>query len=133
HLGEQLLAKADLSAATRGLGEEWELMNVAVKPLPACHFTHSCADAAIALRRQHNIQPEEIEHVRALVPQEVIKTVCEPVQHKKRPQNSYDAQFSIPYAVASGLVRGRFGLAEQEESALRDPVVLGVAAKVDYE
>jgi len=133
HLGEQLLAEADLSAATQGLGQEWELMNVAVKPLPACHFTHSCADAAIALRREHNIQPEQIEHVRALVPQEVIKTVCEPVQHKKRPQNSYDAQFSIPYAVASGLVRGRFGLADQEESALRDPVVLGVAAQVDYE
>ncbi len=133
HLGEKLLAAADLSAATQGLGQAWEIMNVAVKPLPACHFTHACADAAMALRREHNIGPDDIEHVRALVPQEVIKTVCEPVQHKKVPQNGYDAQFSIPYAVASGLVRGHFGLADLEESALRDPVALSVAAKVDYE
>lgn len=133
HLGEKLLAAADLSAATQGLGQAWEIMNVAVKPLPACHFTHACADAAMALRREHNIGPDDIEYVRALVPQEVIKTVCEPVQHKKVPQNGYDAQFSIPYAVASGLVRGHFGLADLEESALRDPVALSVAAKVDYE
>ena len=132
HLGS-LMENADLSAATQGLGQDWELMNVAVKPLPACHFTHGCADAAMALRKQHGIRPEEIEHVRALIPEEVIKTVCEPVQHKKRPQNGYDAQFSIPYAVASGLVRGRFGLQDLEEGALRDSVVLEVASKVDYE
>ena len=30
-----------------GLGEVWEVANVAVKPLPACHFTHASADAAL--------------------------------------------------------------------------------------
>lgn len=132
HLGP-LVDNADLSAATTDLGHAWELMNVAVKPIPACHFTHACADAAMALRAKHGIRPEDIEHIRALIPQEVIKTVCEPVQHKKRPQNSYDAQFSIPYAVASSLVRGHFGLADLEDGALRDSVVLNVASKVDYE
>ena len=39
--------------ATAGLGEVWETMAVAVKPLPACHFTHACSDAALALIRQH--------------------------------------------------------------------------------
>ena len=132
YLGEQA-ANIDLNLATAGLGDVWEVANVAVKPLPACHFTHGCADAAMGLRAKHDIKPEDIEHVRALVPQEVIKTVCEPVVHKKRPQNSYDAQFSIPYAVASGLVRGRFGLADLSEEALRDENVLAIAEKVDYE
>jgi 2-methylcitrate dehydratase PrpD len=41
--------KIDPEAAARGLGEEWELLRVAIKPFPACHFTHAFADATIAL------------------------------------------------------------------------------------
>src|SRR5690625_448898 len=132
YLGKQA-DQAELSLALEGLGTEWEVANVAVKPLPACHFTHSCADAAMAIRKEHQINIDEIESVVALIPQEVIKTVCEPVEHKKRPQNSYDAQFSIPYAVASGLARGHFGLAALDEQALREPEVLALAAKVEYQ
>ncbi|MCZ7564688.1 MAG: MmgE/PrpD family protein [Burkholderiales bacterium] len=105
---------------------------MAVKPYPACHFVHGCTDAALALRAR-GVRTEDIVRIRALVPQEVVKTVCEPVANKRRPQNGYDAKFSIPYAVATGFVRGRFGLAELEEPALRDPEVLALADRVDYE
>jgi 2-methylcitrate dehydratase PrpD len=67
------------------------------------------------------------------VPAEVIKTVCEPEVHKQRPQNSYDAQFCIPYAVASSLLRGRFGLQDLVAEAYTDPAALGIASKVKYE
>jgi len=103
-----------------------------VKPYPACHFVHGCTDAALALRAR-GVRAGDIAHVRALVPQEVVKTVCEPVANKRRPANSYDAKFSIPYAVATGFVRGRFGLAELEEPALSDAEVLALADRVDYE
>lgn len=132
HLGAYF-DPANLALATEGLEDIWEVEKVAVKPLPACHFTHACADSAVALRAAHAIRPEQIAHVRALIPEEVVKTVCEPVQHKQKPQNSYDAQFSIPYAVACGLVHGRFGLAELEPDALADPTTLAVAHKVHYE
>lgn len=122
----------DLAVVTDGLGETWEVEAVAVKPLPACHFTHACADAAMAIHAGEALDPDEIESVVALVPQEVIKTVCEPRTSKIRPQNGYDAQFSIPYAVASGLLRGRFGLVDLEPDAYRDPSVLAVAEKVEH-
>lgn len=132
HLGP-LARDGDLSLATAGLGEVWELAKVNVKPLPACHFTHACADAAVALRERHGLRPEQIKSVRALVPAEVVKTVCEPVATKKRPQNSYDAQFSIPYIVATALMRGRFGLAELDDAALHDEHTLALASKVEFE
>ena len=123
----------DLEIATDGLGERWELLQVAVKPFPACHFTHACADAAIALGRDRELDPRSIRRIRALVPAEVVKTVCEPVASKRRPANAYDAQFSIPYIVASALRRGRFGLAELTEQAIADPETLALADRVDYE
>jgi len=124
---------ANLALATASLGATFELLQVAVKPYPACHFVHACADAAIHLVREEGLQAHEIERVRALVPAEVVKTVCEPVANKRRPANSYDAQFSIPYIVAAALRRGRFGLDELEDGALGDPDILALADRVDYE
>ena len=70
--------------------------------------------------------------VEALVPEEVIKTVCEPEAKKKRPANDYDAKFSVHYLIAAALMRGRLGLAELEEEALRDPQILALTDKVSY-
>jgi len=119
--------------ATAGLGSIWETMAIAVKPLPACHFTHACADAAMILARQHQFKIDDIVRIKALVPGEVVKTVCEPVANKRRPANAYDAQFSIPYLVAASLIRGRFTLAELEPEALNDEAILRVCDLVDYE
>jgi 2-methylcitrate dehydratase PrpD len=132
HLG-QYANNVDLGLATAGLRSTWEVAKVTVKPIPACHFTHACADAAAILRDRHGLRVSDIKSVRALVPAEVVKTVCEPVSTKQKPQNSYDAQFSIPYIVATALVHGTFGLQHLEDSALADPVVLALAKNVHYE
>lgn len=123
--------RAETALATAGLGEAWELMATAIKPYPACHFTHACIDAGLALRRD-GLDPARIRSITALVPEQVIKTVCEPEANKKRPANSYDAQFSVPFLVAAGLVRGRVTLAELETEALGDPAILALASKVSY-
>ena len=125
-------AQADLALATEALGRSWQIDEVAVKPIPACHFAHAAADAAAALHDKHQLAAKDIRRVRVLVPQEVVKTVCEPIANKRNPANSYDAQFSIPYIVATGLLKGRFTLAELEDKALRDAAVLNLASRVDY-
>jgi 2-methylcitrate dehydratase PrpD len=130
HLGAFADA-ADITLATAGLGSEWQIEEVSLKPMPACHFVHAAADAAAALH--HAIGSREIARVRALVPEGVVKTVCEPVANKQTPANSYDAQFSIPYVVATGLLRGRFTLDALEAAAMADPAVLALAKRVDYE
>jgi 2-methylcitrate dehydratase PrpD len=130
HLGP-LAAQCDLGAITLGLGSEWETLNVAIKPVPACHFTHACADAASALHAQWGEAP--VRRIVARVPEGVMKTVCEPIGNKRRPANAYDAQFSIPYSVATGLRFGRFTLDALQQSAYEDPRTLALAALVECE
>ena len=125
-----LAADCDLSRATAKLGEAWETMNVALKPFPACHFAHAFADAAIGLHPKIDLQ--QIDRVTALVPEEIIKTVCEPAAAKRRPVSDYDAKFSLPYIIAASLIRGHFTLVELEETALKDEQILSLAAKVEY-
>lgn len=129
HLGAELLAKADLSMVTAGLGQDWELMNVAVKPVPACHFTHAFADAASILSKDWSGAP--IRRIVARVPTGAMKAVCEPIEKKLRPANAYDAQFSVPYSVATGLRFGRFTLDALEPAAYQDAETLRIAALVE--
>ncbi|MDB5840645.1 MAG: MmgE/PrpD [Herminiimonas sp.] len=132
HLPPSEFAGCDLSLATAGFGSTWEIDNVAIKPFPACHFVHGCADAAIALH-QAGVDAASIKSIRALIPAGVVKSVAEPVAAKRRPKNDYDAKFSLPYAVASGLLRGRLGLAEMLPRAFVEPRILALMDKVDYE
>lgn len=130
HLGP-LARDCDLSLATAGLGREWEVLNVAIKPVPACHFTHACADAASLLHPHWQGAP--VRRIVARVPAGVMKTVCEPLENKRRPANAYEAQFSIPYSVATGLRLGRFTLDALEPAAYQDPQTLALAALVECE
>lgn len=140
YLGEAH-ALADLSLATIKLGDEWQTAEVAVKPIPACVFAHAATDAATMLHRRwlgedasrSAMRLASVSRVRVKIPKEVVKTVCEPVAEKRRPANAYEAQFSIPYLVATGLLKGRFTLAELQDEAVNDPEVLALASKVEYE
>lgn len=131
HLPPNLLAACDESLATAGLMQRWELDQVAVKPFPACHLLHGCADAAIALHRE-GIDLQRIRRITALIPAGVVQVVCEPMQAKRRPVSDYDAKFSLPYAVACGLLRGRFALADLDKDAVVDPAVRALMDRVDY-
>jgi 2-methylcitrate dehydratase PrpD len=75
---------------------------------------------------------EDVACVEVHLPAEVIKIICEPVDNKRRPQNDYDARFSIQFLVAAALTRGRITLAELEPEALRDPTILNLADRVNY-
>lgn len=123
----------DLDKATLGLGVDWELDRVGIKPYPACHFTHAFADAALILSQQHDIDPRQIESITCLVPDEIVPVVLEPASAKLEPRSDYDAKFSLPFIVATILNRGQFTLAELEDESLRDPANLALAAKVRYE
>jgi 2-methylcitrate dehydratase PrpD len=129
----QRAGELDLGIITQGLGRVWELHNVAIKPYPIGQMGVAHLGCAIALKRAHGIRPDQVRSIRALVPKEAIPIMCEPLEFRRRPATGYAAQFSIPYAIACGLVCGRFSLAELEEPTLSDPEVLGLAAKVQHE
>lgn len=127
HLGEEFpVDRVQQEIST--LGAAWELSNVAVKPIPACHFTHACIDAASVLSRQ--VDAAAVRRIVAKVPAGVMKTVCEPAEAKRSPSNSYEAQFSIPYAVAHTFRFGRFDLAALDHSAYTDAETIALAHKV---
>jgi len=130
-VGTQHPAEPAMSVAA--LGETWEMLNVAMKPYPACHFNHAFADAALELRRRHAFALEDIESITARIGAGQTQVVCEPEASKRLPKSAYEAQFSVHYTIATALVRGCFTLAELEEDALADPRTLALTQKTRYE
>ncbi len=125
--------EVDLSALTRDLGRKWMIEEVAIKPFPICHLLHACADSAIALRRKHGLEARDIAKVRALLHPETFHYVAEPPEMRRCPTSDYMAKFSVQFVVAACLLRGKFGFAELEEDALRDPGILELAQRVSHE
>jgi 2-methylcitrate dehydratase PrpD len=131
YLGE-LIAQCDLDLATEALGSQWRIETVAFKPLPACYFNVPAIDAAVRLAEQHNLRASDIADVRVLLPAAAISLVGEPVSAKRRPRDSYAAQFSIHFTTAAALIRRRFTLDDLADSALHDPDILSLADRINY-
>lgn len=116
-----------------GLGERWEFTRTSIKLYPACHQLHAFMNAAIRLTKQPGFNADNVQSVRALICDAAVPLVCEPLEAKLKPNGSYTAQFSLPYAVACALQRGQFGLNEIEAPAYTDASLLALANKVTYE
>ncbi len=74
-----------------------------------------------------------IDRVTCFIAAREVPIVCEPQDTKRLPQTDYDAKFSLPYAVASMLVRGHVEVEDFTSDAIRDPAVLRVSERVGYE
>ena len=129
HLGSQT-RRYDLAHATHALGERWAIQEVAVKPLPACHQLIAAIDAAVSIAQSEGFDWRTIERVEVCVSPHAVAIVCEPEAAKRAPQSGYATQFSLYFAVACGLVRGRFGLPETEQ--FHDADILSLTQRVTY-
>jgi 2-methylcitrate dehydratase PrpD len=124
---------ARLEALLATLGTTWELQALTFKPYPCGSIAHPYMDCALRLREEHRLQPGAIAEVRCRTAAGPVPRLWEPLAAKHRPPNGYAAKFSLPYLLAVILVKGRAGLAEFSDEAVRDPAVLAVAARVQYD
>ncbi len=94
-------------------------------------MTHPYIDCARRLGAR-GIKGEQIADIVCNVGEGTVHRLWEPLAAKQKPANGYAGKFSQPYCIATGLVRGNVGLGDFTDEAVKDPAVLGVAAKVRY-
>jgi 2-methylcitrate dehydratase PrpD len=106
------------------LGEEWRFLGMYFKPYPICRWAQPAVEAALALRRKHNIVPETIEHVE-------IDTFDAGVRlNQRRPQTTEEAQYSLPFPVAAALVRGQLLPSDVAGASLLDAEILSMNDRI---
>jgi len=113
--------------------DDLQVMHVSIKPYGCCRYCHGIIDAVLELRAAHRIAPEDVASMRLGVLSGGWPLIADPPERVRDPRNVVDAQFSAPYAAAVALVRGRAGLAEFGEEALRDPRVRALLPRIECE
>ena len=116
---------------TAGLGDVYELMATGVKPYPSCRWGHAGIDAALAVRAEHLIRPDEIESVTLGLSRAGLLLIGEPAAKKADPRNIVDGQFSGPFVIAVALATG--GMDWDSYRLLDDPGIRALMSKVSCE
>ncbi|MFD4254382.1 MmgE/PrpD family protein [Amycolatopsis thermoflava] len=122
--------ECDTETIAADLGQRWEMLGTGVKPYPSCHFTHSFADAVLAVREHEGLEPDQVTDILCRIHPTAAAAVCEPLEGKRRPRDLYDAKFSLPYVVGACLQRGRLTLAEFTDESLTDTAIHAIADRV---
>lgn len=120
----------DLEAMTANLGAPYDLVDpgLVVKVYPCCGLIHSGVDGVLDLMNDHDVVSKDVARIRLAVHELVPKTM-----DNDRPQTGYQAKFSIPYCIATALREGSVKLTHFTDAGTRDPELLEILARVEYE
>ena len=116
-------------ALNKGLGSFYDLVNLSIKPYPACRYPHASIDAALSLVKRGTFSVDDIEKINVYLPLASYGIVGGPFEIKGNP--TVDAQFSVPYCVAAAILRKDIFIPDFEEKFIREPKVLELASKVN--
>ena len=114
-----------------GLGEVFTGDDLAFKPWPCGRPSQPPINAAIEVFEKYRPNPAQIEKIEIEMNEHLIVAGFLPAEERQHPKVMEQAQFSIPYGVACGIVNGRFGLTDYTDEALRRPEIQEISGKVN--
>lgn len=113
----------------RGLGRDWQILNTTYKPWPCCRWIHHPLTALTRLMGEHDLRPEEIEHV-------VVRAnplALTPIFCDQQPPDALTAEFSHAHGIAMAAFGVPAGPDWYSDAALNDDRYRALRAKVSVE
>ncbi|KAK1989141.1 hypothetical protein LZ30DRAFT_744591 [Colletotrichum cereale] len=124
-------SKVDTAGLTDNLGTEWLYTATALKPFPACRFTHTAIEvtAGVAEKVTGRRLPEKIT---VRLTRAGYGIVGEPSPNKRHPKTIVDAQFSIYYQIAVAWLFGmEIGWATYDAEKMQSKEVADLCNKIE--
>lgn len=119
------------------LGERYDILDTSVKLYPFCDGNAAPLEATLAIMRENNVKLGDIAKLRYRIKSFLIPYSIDffgDRTRKFRPQNELDAQMSLPYCIAVGLLNnGDLRVPDFDPKKFNDPKILEIADKVDAE
>lgn len=123
----------DINRLTEGLGEKYEILNIATKPYPCCGFLMAPIENVLHIMTENRLVAGHIKKMVFSVNQKMYNTVCFPPDTKYQPKTPADAMFSLPYVVATAIITGDVSLSDFSDEAIRNAERLTIAQNVEIE
>lgn len=112
------------------LGKPWELSEpgIVLKRYPACGGTHCALDAMIALKKDHQLDLNEIEKIVCHASPFAKKVLLYP-----RPKTGLEGKFSMEFCLAVAAIEGQAGLRHFDDKWVSDPRVASLLQRISFE
>jgi 2-methylcitrate dehydratase PrpD len=108
-------------------GKPWDIIEpgIAIKQYPCCGSTHPAIDAMLLLVREHDLKPDDVVRIDSW-------THKRRLEHTNRPdpQSTFDAKFSVQYALSRALVNRKVALPHFEGETYKDPAVRAILPRI---
>lgn len=105
---------------TDNLGTKWEMADNSIKLHSCCRFTNNFCDCAIDIHNQPGFDWTKVKAIHAECNRFTDERLCRPVDIKRHPLRVVNAQFSLFYEIACGLVKGRVLPESFTDEAIKD-------------
>ena len=116
------------------LGTRFDILETSFKKYPFCDGAFCPLDAALSIVRENNIAMDKIENLHFRIKSFLIPFLANyhgDISRKYRPQNFTNAQFSLPFIIALGIVkRGDIRISDFNSDNYNNPKILKLAQKV---
>lgn len=113
------------------LGRAYPGVAMSFKPWPSCRGSHTSADAALQIAAALGGRGSAIQRIVIRNGPAEWSFLSAPLERKRRPATTVEAQFSIPWVVAAALTDGKLGFAHFEPEALDRADLAAMAARIE--
>ena len=117
---------------TDNFGKKWEMADVSIKLYACCRFTNNFCDCAIDIFNQ-GCDFTKIKSIHAECNKFTDTKLCRPVDVKRHPVNVVNAQFSLFYETACGLVHGKVLPDHFTDEGIKDPDIHRISDLITWE
>jgi 2-methylcitrate dehydratase PrpD len=118
--------RVSLAPLFDGLGERWEIVDVAFKPYPCGVLLHPIIDAALATRDRIG-DPSRVKAVEVACNAAVARDTA-----IVDPKDSLQAKFSASHAVAAAIVDGTLGRRQYAVDRVRAPEIAALRPRIRF-
>ncbi len=114
----------DLAHYWDDLGSNWYVKQQYIKLYPVCRWAQPAAEAVLALVKDHNVTASQVVDIK-------VESFHEAKRLNAIPENTEQAQYSLPFSVSAALVRGAIGVKEVTDDGLNDTQIIDLAKRVE--
>jgi 2-methylcitrate dehydratase PrpD len=122
------VVESDPQLTAQALGKPWAIDDpgIALKHFPCCYASHRGMDGVLKLRSQSGLTADTLQRLECRMPPGGMKvlTYAEPV-------TGLEAKFSLQYALAAGVLDGKYTLWSFSDEAVQRPAIKRLLKLID--
>ncbi len=128
-LGGETGNQVEVAKMKQGVRAEFYIVSpgIAFKPYPSCAYTHWAIDAALDLKREGMINPNDIVEVECQTSSGLPHILIH-----SHPTTALEGKFSLEFCVAVTLIDGEVSLKQFSDEKVKDSAVQELMRKIKY-